>query len=76
MREDISFFFRKWIENESDSERARQYDIRYRFLLCKFYEIMHNDLGKAEYKNAYETAEQKYDALFPITDNFSMNRKT
>jgi len=44
MREDISFFFRKWIENESDSERARQYDIRYRFLLCKFYEIMHNDL--------------------------------
>jgi hypothetical protein len=72
IREDIGFYFKEWLENEFNPRKTRQHEIRYRFSIMKFYEIMFKDLKRKDYKNA----EQKYDDLFPISDTFSMNRKT
>lgn len=61
LRELISFYF-------------GQDEIRYRFSVMKFYEVMIRE-GRKDYKKDYEKAKAKYDALFP-KDSFSMNRKT
>ena len=75
IREDASFYFREWLENEFNPRKAKQYEIRYRFLMLKFYEIMSKDLEKADYRNAYENAKEKYEELFPSRDRFSMMHK-
>ncbi len=75
LSEDISFYFREWGGNESDPRKARPNEIRYRFLLYKFYEITFIDLKQKEYEREYNLALEQYNSLFPVKDTFSMNRK-
>lgn len=69
LRDDIKYFFQKLNKTESEAD-----EIRYRFSVRKFYEVMLN-AGREEYKQEYENAKEKYEALFPIKEVFSVNRK-
>jgi len=75
LSEDISFYFREWLENEFNPQKARPNEIRYRFLLYTFYKIAFIDLKQKEYEREYNLALEKYDSLFPCKDVFSRNRK-
>ncbi len=75
LSEDISLYFREWMKNESDLSKARPNEIRYRFSLYKFYEIIFIDLKQKEYEREYNFALEKYNSFFPAKDTFSMNRK-
>jgi len=75
LSEDISFYFREWLENEFNPQKARPNEIRYRFLLYQFYKITFVDLKQKEYEKEYNNALEKYNSLFPIRDTFSRNHK-
>jgi len=69
LREGISFYFQNLQKREKKSD-----EIRYRFSIMKFYEVMFRE-GRKEYNQAYENAKAKYYAFFP-EEVFSVNRKS
>ena len=71
LNEDISFYFKEWLENEFNPKKSRPDEIRYRFSLYQFYKIAFIDLNQEEYKKEYNNALEKYDSLFPCRDIFN-----